>query len=321
MIDRDGPVARDPVHPRDQPAEGGMASLPAGGFLMGSDRHYLEEAPVRQVGVKAFRIDRTPVTNRQFADFVKATGYVTTAEQGSDPLLYAGFEDLCLMPGALVFRIPRRSPAPSAYDWWEFREKASWRRPDARRSVFTGRLDHPVTCVTSQDAEAYAAWAGKRLPTEAEWEYAARGGLEGAEFSWGDEFRPEGRKMANVWYGEFPFEPLTNSPGTSCVGSYAANGFGLQDMIGNIWEWTSTWYSATGASGSPCCGKSADDPSPSSDAYDPALPTLRIPRRVVKGGSFLCAPNFCARYRPAARQPQAIDTAAVHIGFRCAQDQ
>jgi formylglycine-generating enzyme required for sulfatase activity len=179
-------------------------------------------------------------------------------------------------------------------------------------------MDHPVTCVSYEDAEAYARWAGKRLPTESEWEFASRGGLEGAEFSWGEEFKPGGREMANIWFGEFPLDPKGRGHDTTRVGRYPANGYGLFDMIGNVWEWTSAWYRSPSQGVNCCAGRATDVEVAPSDSFDLEFPEIRVPRRVVKGGSFLCAANYCARYRPAARQPQMIDAAAVHIGFRCA---
>jgi formylglycine-generating enzyme required for sulfatase activity len=291
-----------------------MVAVPSGTFRMGAIDHYPEEAPVRSVDVAAFRIDCQPVTNRQFARFVTDTGYVTVAERPLDPAAYPEIDADRLVPGALVFRAPKRGePARNVGDWWAYVPGAHWRRPEAAATVFAGRLDHPVVCVAHEDAAAYAAWAGKRLPTEAEWERAARGGIEGATYAWGDELKPGGKRMANIWIGEFPLRDLRpKGHRTTRVGSFPPNGFGLVDMIGNVWEWTSDWYrnDRKAAPASSCC-------SPPADSYDPDQPLVRIPRRVLKGGSFLCAPNYCARYRPAARQAQMIDTASVHIGFRC----
>ena len=274
-----------------------MVAVPAGRFTMGSDRFYPEEAPTREVSVEAFRIDRHPVTNRQFAAFVADTGYATLAER--DRL------------GALVFT-PSREPLPD-HDWrrwWRLSRDASWRKPEGKTTVHAGRLDHPVVAVAHEDAEAYAAWAGKRLPTEAEWEYAACGGVSGQDYAWGDEFAPDGKALANTWVGRFPVVTSRRQRwGTTPVGDYAANRWGLHDMIGNVWEWTSDWYDLRGERGSSCCGAAP------AGAIDPSS---GVAHRVVKGGSFLCSPDYCARYRPAARQPQAIDTATGHIGFRCA---
>lgn len=295
----------------------GMRRLAGGGFRMGSTRFYPEEAPCREVEVAPFWIDTGPVTNRQFAAFVRETGYVTVAERPLDPRDYPGAPRARLRPGALVFR-PSRTPIPLAdwTGWWIYKPGAHWRRPEAGASVFRDRLDHPVTCVAYEDAATYAAWAGKALPTEAQWEFAARGGLEAAEYAWGDAFTPDGRRMANTWTGgEFPFDPdAARRPfRTTPVGRYPANGYGLFDMIGNVWEWTSDWF-RTGDEAGPASGCCATPPP---DSYDPDAPEIRIPRRVLKGGSFLCAPSYCARYRPAARHAQMIDSASVHIGFRC----
>ena len=281
---------------------------------MGSENYYPEEAPVREVEVASFLIDPMPVTNRQFADFVKATDYVTVAERPLDPADYPGLTAAQLKPGAFMFR-PTDKPDPDVSDWWHFKPGAHWRRPEGGESVFSGRLDHPVVCVTYDDAAAFARWAGKRLPSEAEWEFAARGGIEGADYAWGDDWMPAGKSMVNTYIGEFPRKNGKPKYRTTRVGSYPPNGFGLFDVTGNVWEWTSDWYLSDSHAPAGCCGSTAED------SYDPCLPELRIPRRVMKGGSFLCAANYCARYRLAARQPQAIDTAMVHIGFRCAADR
>jgi formylglycine-generating enzyme required for sulfatase activity len=295
-----------------RPTLADMVELTGGQFLMGSERYYAEEAPVREATVAPFFIDRTPVTNREFAAFAAETGYITSAERNP-----GASDDPTVKPGALNFR-PRKDVNGTLASWWEFREGASWRRPQNERSVFAGRMDHPVTCVTYEDAENYARWCGKRLPTEAEWEYAARGGLEGAEFSWGNDFDPAGQQMANIWAGPFAAGIKGHKHGTTRVGSYPANGYGLFDMIGNVWEWTSSWFLWPPTNGG-CCTALQDRDAAPDESFDPDLPSVRIPRRVVKGGSFLCSPDYCARYRPAARQPQMIDTATVHIGFRCVQ--
>ncbi len=294
-----------------------VAEVPGGLLVMGSPGHYPEERPVRQVAVGPFRIDRTPVTNRWFARFVKASGYVTVAERPLDPAAYPGVEPRRLRPGALVFTPPRARTRPDGvHSWWRYVAGACWRRPEAKDNVFAGRLDHPVTCVAHADALAYARWAGKRLPTEAEWEWAARGDLVGATYAWGETWMPDGRRMANTWLGRFPDEDLKpRGARTTRVGSFPPNGYGLYDMIGNVWEWTDSWYHAVPSAAQPssCCV-------PPEDSYDLDQPEIRIPRKVLKGGSFLCAENYCQRYRPAARQPQMIDTASVHIGFRCVAD-
>ncbi len=300
----------------------GMALIPGGTFRMGSDRHYPEEAPAHQVTVSAFWIDCTPVTNRQFQQFVEATGYITVAEVPPDPKDYPGALPHMLKPGSLVFTPPtRRVDLRDWTQWWRFEFGANWHRPSGRHQITKAIDDHPVVHIALQDAEAYAAWAGKALPTEAEWEYAARGGLDGAEFAWGDEFMPGGRHMANTWQGLFPHENLAADgfARTSPVGAFPANGYGLFDMIGNVWEWTSDWFSPQHSADAPkaCCIPEDPRGGQKAGSYDPRSPSLRMPRKVVKGGSFLCAPNYCRRYRPAARHAQPIDTGMSHVGFRC----
>jgi formylglycine-generating enzyme required for sulfatase activity len=207
-------------------------------------------------------------------------------------------------------------------NWWAWTPGASWRHPVGPLSSLAGLEQYPVVHIAFEDAEAYARWAGKELPTEAQWEFAARGGLEGAKFTWGDEHFPDGKVMANTWRGEFPWQRtlVNGNEGTCPVGSFPANGYGLYDMAGNVWEWTSDWYVPRHADEAvkACCGPPANPRIISPEkSYDPAQPQFRIPRKVVKGGSYLCAPNYCLRYRPAARQPQMIDTGMSHIGFRC----
>jgi sulfatase modifying factor 1 len=291
----------------------GMVWIPGGTFAMGSDRHYPEEAPVRETTVGGFWLDDHPVTNLEFMRFVKATGHVTHAEQPPDPAQYPDAEEDLLYAGSVVFR---KTDGPvdlgNHFNWWTWTRGADWRHPEGPESSLHGRERHPVVHVAFADAEAYADWAGKELPTEAEWELAARGGLAGAEYAWGYEFTPRGRQMANTWQGEFPFENTLDDgyEGTSPVGRFPPNGYGLSDMIGNVWEWTTSWYTSNHAT-SPCCA--GDLRAASVDPFDSA----RIPRRVMKGGSHLCAPNYCRRYRPAARMAQAIDTSTNHLGFRC----
>jgi formylglycine-generating enzyme required for sulfatase activity len=271
---------------------------------------------VREVEVDAFWLDQHPVTNLEFTRFVKATGHVTLAEQAPDPAAYPGALPDQLFAGSVVFR---QSDGPvdlsNHFNWWTWTQGADWRHPEGPGSSLHGRERHPVVHVAYRDAEAYATWAGKELPTEAEWELAARGGLEGAEYAWGDELMPNGKPMANTWQGEFPYENtlVDGYERTSPVGRFPANGFGLQDMIGNVWEWTTDWYATGNGPSSPCC--SAGARAASADPNDAAA----IPRRVMKGGSHLCAPNYCRRYRPAARMAQPVDTSTSHLGFRCVQ--
>lgn len=290
---------------------------------MGSDRHYPEEAPVRQVEVAPFEIDETPVTNRAFADFVAATGHITFCEIPPDPADYPGLLPEMAQAGSLVFTSPPRHAQIREGDWWHMTFGASWKAPLGPGSTIDDILDHPVVHVTHADAKAYADWAGKRLPTEAEWECAARGGLHGADFAWGDMLAPEGRMLANYWQGQFPYENTAEDGWvrTSPVGSFPANRFGLFDMIGNVWEWTDDWYvPGKGAQASShCCGADRRGRATEADSIDPELTDFAIGRKVLKGGSHLCAETYCRRYRPAARWPQPIDTSTSHVGFRCAR--
>jgi formylglycine-generating enzyme required for sulfatase activity len=287
-----------------------MVQLPGGTFRMGSERFYPEEAPVHEASVDAFWIDRHQVTVAEFRRFVKETGYVTSAEEAPTADDYPDADPELLVPGSLVFR-KADGPVPlnDFRNWWDWTPGADWQHPEGPESGVGGRERHPVTHVTHADATAYAEWAGKSLPTETEWEYAARGGLDGAIFTWGDEFAPKGRMMANTWQGEFPWQNLLldRYEGTSPVETYPPNGYGLYDMAGNVWEWTDDWFTSPNGDGPACC--TPRDPR--------ATPEDRFPRRVMKGGSHLCAPNYCLRYRPAARQGEAIDTSTGHIGFRC----
>jgi formylglycine-generating enzyme len=346
----------------------GMIWVPGGSFRIGSDRHYPEEAPAHRVTVGGFWIDKYAVTNRDFAAFVAATGHKTIAERTPNPADYPGADPRLLKPGSLVFHKSKGSvDLRDISNWWRWTPGAYWRHPEGRGSSVASRLEHPVVHVAFADAEAYARWAGKALPSEAEWEAAARGGLDGAEFVWGDEFAPDGRQMANTWQGEFPWQNLCADgfEGTAPVGRFPPNGYGLYDMAGNVWEWTTDWFAARHEPGPrPCCMPAIPRATPSAEipigsvdsaqqlrgglgdasptlrdplrpeggegrvsgaaragsveaSYDPAQPLVQIPRKVVKGGSFLCAPNYCRRYRPAARHAQMVDSAMSHIGFRC----
>jgi formylglycine-generating enzyme required for sulfatase activity len=291
----------------DPPADG-MAWVPGGEFAMGAEDFYPEEAPVRTVAVDGFWIDTHAVTVRDFRRFVKATGYVTTAERAPDAADYPDADPALLVPGSIVFR-PTQGPVDlESRVWWEYVPGACWHRPEGPASDTYTRARHPVTHVTYEDAQAYADWAAKTLPTEAEWERAARGGLDGARFAWGDDEAPGGTWLANTWQGEFPWQNLRldGHVGTAPVGSYPPNGYGLHDMTGNTWEWTCDDF-ALPAAASPCCAPAA--------AHRPD--GAGMPTRVIKGGSHLCAPNYCLRYRPAARQSEEIDTSTSHIGFRC----
>jgi formylglycine-generating enzyme len=297
----------------------GMAAVPGGDFRMGSDQHYPEEAPARPVAVDGFWMDRHQVTNRQFAAFVEATGYLTVAERPLDPADFPGAPSENLAPGSLVFT---GTPGPvdlrHLSQWWTWTPGASWRRPFGPRRSLDGLEEHPVVHVAFEDAAAYAHWAGRDLPSEAEWERAARGGLDGATYTWGDEPERPGDRLANYWHGDFPWRSESGYGGTTDVGSYPANGYDLQDMAGNVWEWTTDWYAATRApDADACCVPRNPTGALESDSLDPAQPQFAIPRKVIKGGSFACADSYCLRYRPAARRPQAVDTGMSHIGFRC----
>ena len=314
-IAADADPAAGALHP-------GMLWIPGGAFRMGSEDFYPEESPVREVSVQGFWMDRCPVTNAQFAQFIAATGYVTVAERPLDPKDFPGAPLENLVPGSMLFHKTSGAVDLKNYThWWAWAPGTSWRHPFGAASSLDGFEQHPVVHVAYEDAEAYARWLGKELPTEAEWEFAARGGLDGKKYTWGDEHFPDGKPMANSWQGEFPWQNtlLDGYQGTSPVASFPPNGFGLYDMAGNVWEWTSDWFVPRRADEvvKSCCTEGATRAITADQSYDPAQPQFRIPRKVVKGGSHLCAPNYCLRYRPAARQPQMQDTGMSHIGFRC----
>jgi formylglycine-generating enzyme len=286
---------------------------------MGSDGHYREEAPAHAVSVEGFWMDRLEVTNAQFGVFVAATGYLTVAERPLDPREFPDAPPENLVAGSMVFT-PTTGPVDLRHlsQWWAWMPGASWRRPRGPRGPCASP-DHPAVHIAYEDAEAYAAWAGKAIPTEAEWERAARGGLEGATFVWGDEPEGPGQRLANYWHGDFPWRHDDGYGRVADVGSYPANAFGLHDMAGNVWEWTADWWSPhhPDAPDQECCVPSQPRAARVEDSYDPAQPQFRIPRKTIKGGSYLCADSYCQRYRPAARRPQMIDTGMSHIGFRC----
>ena len=299
-----------------------MINIAGGTFLMGSDKHYPEERPAHRVTVDGFWIDRTPVTNERFRKFVEATGHVTFAEIPPNPDDYPGALPHMLYAGSLVFVKP---PGPvdlrDMRQWWQFVRGADWQHPFGPQSSIEGRERHPVVHISFADAEAFAAWEGKVLPTEAEWEFAARGGLDGAAYAWGEQFLPDDRHMANTWQGRFPWEQRATDgyEGTSPVESFPANGYALYDMIGNVWEWTTDWYHPKHPNEvmKSCCVPRNPRGASEADSYDPRQPEIRIARKVIKGGSHLCAPNYCRRYRPAARFPEPVDTSTCHLGFRC----
>jgi formylglycine-generating enzyme len=297
-----------------------MMRVPGGIFHMGSDEHYPEERPVHRVEVDPFWIDAAPVTNDAFGRFVEATGHVTFAERPPDPAAYPGADPALLVPGSAVFFRPSgRVDIRDCTRWWSYVPGASWRHPEGPGSSIDDRGDHPVVHVAYEDAEAYAKWAGKELPTEAEWEFSARGGLDRAAYTWGNDAAPDGKIMANTWQGEFPWQNLVldGFERTSPVRRFPPNGYGLFDMAGNVWEWTADWFArGHGAPPRPCCVPKNPRGGLMLESRDPFAPTP-IPRKVLKGGSYLCAPNYCLRYRPAARIPEPIDTTTCHVGFRC----
>jgi formylglycine-generating enzyme required for sulfatase activity len=288
-----------------------MRFVPGQTFVMGSNHHYPEERPAREVVVEPFWIDRAPVTNDAFGDFVEATGYKTVAERIPDPSEYPHAAPELLVAGSAVFISPQ-VPVPLDHEsrWWHYVAGANWRQPEGPGSSLAGRAQHPVVHVAFEDAVAYAAWARKAIPTEEEWELAARGGSIGTSFAWGDELTPNGRFMANTWHGRFPWENTgaDGFEGTSPVGSFPPNGFDLVDMIGNVWEWTASGAPPVASRTSPpCCA--------------PAPASAGRAQRVIKGGSFLCSPDYCARYRPSARQLLDADSTTSHVGFRCVSRQ
>ena len=314
----------------------GMAWVPAGEFLMGSDSSLAQpnERPAHQVKVGGFWMDVTHVTNDQFAEFVKATGYVTTAERKPDwetirAQLPAGVprppEDV-LVPGAMVF-VGTSGPVDLSqyWQWWQYVPGANWRQPQGPGSSIDDKGDHPVVQVSYVDARAYAEWAGKRLPTEAEWEYAARGGLEQATYVWGDELMPEGARLANYWdtsqQGTFPVvsPKAGGAAGTQAAGTFPPNGYGLYDMTGNAWQWVADWYRADFFALQAAKAKGAiDDPLGPDSSYDPSEPGVPVdaPKRVIRGGSFLCNESYCLSYRPSARRGADPYSPMSHVGFR-----
>jgi formylglycine-generating enzyme required for sulfatase activity len=281
--------------------------VPGGTFQMGSTEYYAEEGPVRRATVAGFWMDRTDVTNAEFAKFVAATGYVTDADRKPDPKDYPDIPADKLQAGGAIFTSPtgvRTLEDPNA--WWAFAPGADWRHPDGPGSTIVGHDNDPVVQVSYNDALAYANWAGRELPTEEQYEYAARGGLDGKTYAWGDEFEPGGKYQANTWQGTFPNrnEGADGYIGRAPVGCFPANGYGLYDMTGNVWKWTSTLYGSPKDGEMPMAGMPGATP-----------PAARV-LRTIKGGSFLCAPNYCRRYRPAAREAQETSFSAAHLGFR-----
>ncbi len=305
----------------DAGAPKGMRWIPGDTYWMGSAEFYPEERPVHQASVEGFWMDEHPVTVAEFRRFVKATGYVTTAEKPPDAQDYPDADPALLVPGSLVFT-PTDGPVPldDYLQWWSFVPGADWRHPEGRGSTVGGRERHPVSHVSYADALSFAEWEDKQLPTEAEWEFAARGGLDRKPYVWGDEHSPKGRPQANVWQGEFPWQNLEEDGyyRTSPVGSFRPNGYGLLDMAGNVWEWTTDLYTADHTGTAASAAHSCCAPTDPRVAAPPDSATAEpYPRRVIKGGSHLCAPNYCLRYRPAARQGETVETSTCHLGFRC----
>lgn len=301
------------------PAPAGMVWIPGGEFSMGCEDAAMRDArPFHRVAVDGFWMDQTEVTNEEFVRFVKATGYVTVAERKPDTKDFPGTSPENLVPGSVVFTPPDTEvPLDDHYVWWRYVPGASWRHPSGPESDLKGKKKNPVVHITYEDAEAYAKWAGKRLPTEAEFEFAARGGLDRKRFVWGDEFKPGGKFQANTFQGHFPNQN-TGEDGfitTSPVGAFPANGFGLFDMAGNVWEWTSDWYRPDYYRTLAATKQVARNPQGPADSLDPAEPG--VVKRVQKGGSFLCTDEYCTRYMPGARGKGEPDTGTNHLGFRC----
>jgi len=330
------PEAKPADEPDGRPAEPapeGMVWIPGGVFTMGTDDPdaHESERPAHRVQVRGFWIDEAEVTNAQFRKFVDATGYKTTAERPVDwevmktqlPPGTPRPTDEQLGPGSLVFDPPAGALPPGGLDnianWWTWTLGADWRHPDGPDSSIEGKDDYPVVHVSFEDATAYANWAGRRLPTEAEWERASRGGVDGRKYAWGDSFSPEGKRMANTWQGRFPqvVEDQDGYPRLAPVKMFPANGYGLYDTIGNAWEWCSDWYRPDTYREHGVNDVTVDPKGPS-ESYDPDEPFQ--PKRVTRGGSFLCSSNYCTNYRPSARRGTATDSGMSHLGFRCVKD-
>ena len=314
-----GSGAGTPRHVEGVPAPDQVA-IPGGEFAMGSGLEP-EERPIHRVRVDPFLMDVTAVTNAQYRAFVEATGYVTVAERPLDPADYPGALPELLVPGSQVF-VGTAGPVDlrDLLQWWAWVPGACWHAPAGPGSSLAGLDDHPVVHVAYEDALAWATWAGRDLPTEAEWERAARGGLEGATYAWGDEAEPGGVRLAKWFEGDFPYRnaPRDGFEATVPVGSLPPNGYGIHEVTGNTWEWVSDWWSDhhPADADKPCCVPANPRGGPEARSFDRAMPQIRIPRRVIKGGSHLCADSYCRRYRPASRRPQMVDSATSHIGFR-----
>ena len=297
-----------------------MVWIPGGEFAMGSDQ-FPDARPVHRVAVDGFWMDVTEVTNAEFDAFVRATSYVTVAERTPQAADYPGAPPENLVAGSVVFSPPPKEvPLDDHYQWWRYQKGADWRHPEGPGSSIADRMDHPVVHVAYEDVLAYAKWAKKRLPTEAEWEFAARGGLDGKAYAWGDDFRPNGKFMANTFQGHFPDKNTGEDGflGTSPVKAFPPNGYGLYGMAGNVWEWVTDWYRPDYYAKLAEAGGVVRNPKGPDDSFDPLEP--RAVKRVQKGGSFLCTDQYCSRYMPGGRGKGEPDTGTNHTGFRCVRD-
>jgi formylglycine-generating enzyme len=311
------PKINDNKPPGEAPE--GMKWIPGGEFWMGSVAEQMKDAlPWHRVYVDGYWIDTTEVTNEQFARFVSATGYVTVAERKPRAEDYPNARPENLVPGAVVFSPPDRAvELDNHFRWWNYVAAANWRHPEGPNSDIKRRMNHPVVQIAYEDALAYCKWAGKRLPTEAEFEFASRGGLNRKRYAWGDEFMPGGKHMANTFQGHFPDSNTGEDgyKGTAPVGTFPANAYGLFDMAGNVWEWTSDWYRADYYQTLAATGEIARNPQGPAESLDPGEPG--VPKRVQRGGSFLCTDQYCERYIAGGRGKGELDTGTNHLGFRC----
>ena len=293
-----------------------MVRVPGGQFTMGSNHGYPEESPAHVVNIDSFWMDCYLVTNAEFELFVNANSYITLAERILNQHDYPSVSEKDLVPGSAVFMQPENPTKTNNYlNWWQYIPGACWRHPGGPKTSISGLEHHPVVHVAYEDAKAYANWLGKTLPTEAQWERAARGGMDGCRYIWGDEPIDMQNPQANIWHGQFPCENLkTSQPSPTPVGEYPANNYGLYDMAGNVWEWTQDWYHSRHEKG-PCCAPKVNPRGP--EVGEVNHNAVQFPLKVIKGGSYLCADNYCHRYRPAARAGESIDSSTCHIGFRC----
>ncbi|MCO4292879.1 formylglycine-generating enzyme family protein [Solitalea sp. MAHUQ-68] len=312
------------------PVPSGMVFIPGGEFSMGGvnpvgmgdggEQPMDDARPIHRVRVKGFYMDATEVTNAQFAAFIKATGYVTVAEQKPTKEEFPGAPEENLVAGSVVFTPPAgKVPLNNHYKWWNYIEGASWRHPSGPESSIAGKDNFPVVHIAWEDAQAYAKWAGKRLPTEAEWEFAARGGDYGKLYSWGNQFKPEGKWMANIFQGEFPVKDLGQDGfiGIAPSKQFKANNYGLYDIAGNVWEWCEDWYRADYYN-TLAKNEVSDNPQGPDTPYDPAEPKEK--KKVQRGGSFLCTDQYCTRYMVGTRGKGEYRSASNHVGFRCVKD-